>query len=292
MRVGLVTCPELPELDPDDRGLADSLRRRGVEVVPAVWSDRSVRWSGLDVAVVRSTWDYHRHHAEFLAWVDRAGAVVRLLNAPETLRWNSDKRYLRDLAARGIAIPPTVWGSEIGSVTETLRERGWRRAVLKPAVSASAERTFLLRAEEADRNEATLRTLRSAGEVLLQPYLPAVEAPGERSLVFLGGAYSHAVLRAAKLSPQAAVRDGEPTTPRPEELALARRAVASVDPPPLYARVDVVNDLDGRPCVAELELIEPLLYLATAPGAADRLAEALLRRAGEPISAAGSAGRG
>ena len=46
----------------------------------------------------------------------------------EAVRWNTHKRYLRDLARRGVATPPTVWldaGTEV-DVAATLSERGWR----------------------------------------------------------------------------------------------------------------------------------------------------------------------
>ena len=45
---------------------------------------------------------------------------------------------------------------------------------------------------------------------------------------------------------------------------------------PLYARVDIAADEEGRPVLMELEAIEPNLYLGTAPGAAERFARAVL----------------
>ena len=47
---------------------------------------------------------------EFLAWVDGlAAAGVPVVNAPAHLRWNLDKRYLRDLEAAGVPTVPTSW---------------------------------------------------------------------------------------------------------------------------------------------------------------------------------------
>jgi hypothetical protein len=45
--------------------------------------------------------------------------------------------------------------------------------------------------------------------------------------------------------------------------------------PLAYARVDLVDDADGRPVVIELELTEPQLYLPWGDGATDRLAGAV-----------------
>ncbi len=47
----------------------------------------------------------------------------------------------------------------------------------------------------------------------------------------------------------------------------------------LYARVDLARDDDGRPCLMELELVEPTLFFTVAPGAAERMADALEARA-------------
>ena len=54
-----------------------------------------------------------------------------------------------------------------------------------------------------------------------------------------------------------------------------------------YARVDLVRAADDSPCVLELELTEPSLFFAQAPGSADRFVAALARRLGAPISRRG-----
>ncbi len=55
-----------------------------------------------DLVILRATWDYIDRLDEFLAWTAR---VRNLLNAPEVVAWNTDKRYLADLADAGV---PTV----------------------------------------------------------------------------------------------------------------------------------------------------------------------------------------
>jgi len=49
---------------------------------------------------------------------------------------------------------------------------------------------------------------------------------------------------------------------------VARRAIDVVTSRfgiPLYARVDLVRGDDGKPCVLEVELVEPSLFLPEAP---------------------------
>jgi hypothetical protein len=70
-----------------------------------------------------------------------------------------------------------------------------------------------------------------------------------------------------------------PRVPDPDELLVARRAVAQV---PfgrlLYARVDLIRNAAGQPQVLELELTEPSLYLSYAPGSEQRFVNAALKR--------------
>jgi len=105
-RVALVTCAAMNGLDPDDELTVAPLKERGVQVEAAVWDDPDVDWAAYDLAVVRSTWDYYPRREEFLAWARR---VPRLANPAAVLEWNTDKRYLRGLAAAGVATAPTTW---------------------------------------------------------------------------------------------------------------------------------------------------------------------------------------
>ena len=276
--VGLATWEGLPELSPDDQLLRATLRSDGIPATPVVWSDTAVRWEAFDLVVLRSTWDYYRRMTEFLEWVDTVARRTQLFNPASTVRWNSHKSYLKDLERLGVPIIPTVWGSEVASATDTLRARGWEAGVLKPAVSAAGVGAARITVGDREGNETAFRRLRNEGEVLLQPYLPGVDDPGEHSLVFLDGEYSHAALKAPKLSPGSSLREGVPVVATRKELAVAERALRAVPQPTLYARVDLVTDRAGDPRVMELEVIEPSLFLEAEAAAAGQLARAIERR--------------
>jgi hypothetical protein len=69
-----------------------------------------------------------------------------------------------------------------------------------------------------------------------------------------------------------------PRTPSAEERAVAERTLDAVPAGRgslLYARVDLVPGPDGAPLVLEVELTEPSVFFAHAPGAADRFARAI-----------------
>src|SRR5262249_6276409 len=142
-RIGFVTSAELRDLTPDDRSVVPVLAARGVEVVPVVWTEPLP--GGLDGLVLRSTWDYHLRLADFLGWVASVEAAgLPLWNAPETVRWNVDKKYLLEVEAGGIPVVPTrhaVRGSGV-ALPALLREAGWAEAVVKPSVSGGAFETW------------------------------------------------------------------------------------------------------------------------------------------------------
>src|SRR6266487_3842104 len=98
----LVTCAELPAGDEDGDLMCAALLDAGVDSRWVVWDDTGIDWSH-NLAVVRSTWDYTNDRDAFLAW---ARSVHLLANPAEVIEWNSDKTYLRDLAAAGVPIVP------------------------------------------------------------------------------------------------------------------------------------------------------------------------------------------
>jgi hypothetical protein len=279
--IALVTCVELPEPDRDMAPLEAAVRAAGLSCAVAAWDDPAVDWSQFRLVLLRATWNYPLKRAEFLDWAARVEAVARLWNPLALVRWNSHKRYLLDLEARGIPIAPTVLVPRGSGLTlgEILDARDWDEVVIKPAVSAGSFRTVRTSRTQLRQGEAHLRDLVSERDVLVQQYLPAVEGHGERALVWIDGALTHAVRKSPRFE-----GDREQVSPiamsiAPSEAALAERVLACVDMPMLYGRVDVAPGPDGRPVVMELELVEPSLFFPQSPAALDRMVRALLREA-------------
>jgi hypothetical protein len=282
MRVGLVTYRGAPALTDDDRLVAAELERRGVRAEPVVWDDTAVAWSGFDRLVLRSCWDYHLRLAEFLVWVEaREAERTPLWNPPGVVRWNAHKSYLRQLEQAGVPVLPTAWlpgGTDV-DLSRLLAERAWTDAVVKPAVSASAYGTWRTSASRAREDQGRLDELLGRGDALVQPFAPEVAEPGEWSLVFFAGGYSHAVLKtpaAGDFRVQSELGGRQQALePAAALVSQARAVLDRVDGPWLYARVDGVAR-DGVLVLLELEMIEPHLFLAEHPLAPAGLAQAIL----------------
>jgi glutathione synthase/RimK-type ligase-like ATP-grasp enzyme len=227
--------------------------------------------------VLRSTWNYFAHHQPFLAWAERCAALTPLWNPPPVIRWNSHKGYLRALEAAGLPVVPTRLYPR--GATASLEEAAGDRArvVIKPAVSAGSFCTIRVGRDEFSRGQAFLEAALVERDMLVQPYFPSVEAHGERSLIWIDGAFTHEIRKAARFTGDQERISAAAELGRPE-LAVAEQVLAAAPGPLLYARVDLARDEAGKPHLMELELIEPSLFFAAHPPAADRLAAALAAR--------------
>jgi len=284
--LALATCAEYPGLSPDDRLLLPALERLGAAPAPVRWDDPARRWGGFDAVVVRSCWDYHHRLPDFLRWLDRLEREgARVLNPLPTLRWNVTKSYLRELAAAGVSVTPTVW-VPVGSTAtlgQVADEIGAEAVVVKPNVSATAFETWRFDRARATDAEAQFARLVRERDLMVQPFLPAIETDGELSLVFLGGVFSHAVRKRPRPGDFRVQEEhggtAEAAAASADLVRQAARALAVAPGDPLYARVDGLAT-DGTLIVTELELVEPMLYFGWDAGAADRMAAALMRRVG------------
>ena len=244
-----------------------------------------MNWGSYDLVLVRSTWDYAPRREAFIDW---ASSLPRVANPADVLAWNTDKRYLDELAAAGI---PTVSTRFCGPDDE-LELPAFAQYVIKPTVSAgSADTARWRRGIDDEAALAHLGALRDAGRTaMLQPYLDAVDNAGESALIYLGGVFSHSarkgpILRAGTPPTPMAVGNHDerseitPRTATHAELAVAERVLDAVPGGRerlTYARVDLLAGEDGAPVLLELELAEPALFLSVDPSAVDRLASAVV----------------
>jgi hypothetical protein len=283
-RLALATSVDYPAVQADDRHLVDVLATLGVQSSVCVWNDPAVDWAAFDAVLIRTIWDYFRHYPDFLRWLDTLDTLrVPTLNASALLRWNSDKRYLLELAQHGVAIIPTQL-ARAGHLHEVLSTMPAQHVVVKPAISGGAWHTLRGIVGTMEFAQA-LAQLPPEADYLVQPFMPEVARDGEWSLLYFGGTFSHAVLKRPAAGDYRV--QGEhggsvgPATPTPAMLEDADRTLAAVarlgHGDHLYVRVDGVVSA-GQLLVMELEMIEPFLVLGAQPEAAARLAQLITER--------------
>jgi glutathione synthase/RimK-type ligase-like ATP-grasp enzyme len=290
-RVALVTCRAARGLDEDLPPLLEAFTAAGAEARIAEWDDPQVQWAAFDATLLRSAWDYAERRTEFLGWAERTAAVSALFNPLPVVRWNSDKHYLRELAQAPLPVVPTSYVAAAADaprvLAEFLAQHPAAELVVKPAIGAGARGARRHERTATEETLAHIRQLLGTGRaVMLQPYLEDIDARGETALMFVDGRFSHSIRKGALLPRGAQATAGlfapEDIAARgadAAELAVAERILAWL---PfgrlLYARVDLVRDGEGQPLLLELEITEPSMYFAYAPGSAQRFAAATLAR--------------
>ncbi len=279
--------------DEDQRPLLEACRRAGIEAHVLAWDDTSVSWSRFGAVLLRSPWDYTERLLEFLTWCERTARTTTLLNPLPVIRWNTDKRYLADLADAGVPVIPCTFiapdTEPMEALPKFLAQHAAEEFVVKPVVGAGARDVQrYTRSQEFAAGNHLARLLDEYRHVLLQPYLPQVDTVGETALVYFDGQFSHAIRKAALLKPGEVVdkapfanghisaREASAAQRKVAEQALAATArLFKLDRPLPYARIDLIPGPDGAPRLLELELTEPSLFLHHAPEAANRFASVL-----------------
>lgn len=244
---------------------AAALTAAGLIVEQRVWTDPG-DLSGYDLVLPLFAWGYQRDVAGWYALLDRLEeAGLPMANPVPVLRWNSDKAYLGELGAKGVAVVPTVEVDALddASLTEAMSELMTDEVVIKPAISGGADGTHRIVPGAPIPADAMGRRR------LVQPLMPGILTEGEYSLFFFAGKFSHAIVKRPasgdfRVQEQFGGREAACEASNDAQ-ALAAQALAAAPAPPVYARVDMVGDALGTLHIMELELIEPSLFLHHAP---------------------------
>jgi len=226
--------------------------RRFVEPVPL---------EDMDLIWVYQMEGFYSDRTRFLQMVDIfEDACALVINDPRTIRHNLGKTYLWELQRRGVRVIPTY------RVDETIVRRigSGEPCVLKPVFGERGNGVILARTPaDLDRNGCDW-----GHQFIAQDYMPSVRN-GEKSLVFLGHRYHHAVIKRpcpgdpdefrCNESRGGTVAVYEPTA---SELAYAEkvlRVYASLGCPVHFSRVDFI-DSDKGPVLMEAELLNPAAF--------------------------------
>ncbi|MEU1006900.1 hypothetical protein [Streptomyces sp. NPDC005890] len=293
--LALVTDGASLPIDYDMPPLLAACETVGIDVEVCSWEDETVDWSRFDAVVFRSPWTWAERLPEFLACCERIASVTELVTPMPLVRWALDKRYLVDIAERGVPVIPTTLvapgADPLSAVRNFLAERPEAgEFVVKPTDGCySKDVQRYARALEAEASRHVARLLAQGSHVIMQPYVESVDRHGETDLTFFDGVYSHAIHKGAMLMPDGTVH--VPTldfrkarVADEDERAVASAALAAavahlgLERPLVCGRVDLVRGADGQPMVLEMELCEPSLNLPFSDDGALRFAQALAER--------------
>lgn len=267
--------------------LKEALLPAGFEVSASPWTDhvRSVDGlRGYDLVLPLLVWGYYSDYEDWCRACDLwAAEGLPVANPPRTLRWNSDKAYLKGLRDAGIPMAETLFVDQVteDDVRKAFDTLETDTLIVKPTISAGAWRTLRLQRGQ-DLSEALEEA--PQGAAMIQAYLPSIETAGETSLLFFGGALSHVVNKQPgaegefRIQIQYGGRYQHLAEPPAGALALAQQVLARFDDDLLYARIDMTRTEGGDWVLMEAELVEPDFYLSSDPEAGARFAAAVRAR--------------
>lgn len=268
----------------EDDILRAALEKRGFRVGRFDWARKDINWSDAKYLLFRTTWDYHNKWKQFLNWLDAVKGQCTFINPIETIKWNFDKRYILELANKGVNIAKTEIfekGSKL-KLSDAFINFGMDELVLKPLISAGGRHTYRINKSSYESLEGIFKKLLEEEAMMLQEFQYDVPVNGEISLMFFGGNYTHSILKQAKKGEfrvqddfGGSVHDHIAST---EEIDFAKNTLSKVDPIPAYARVDIFRDNKQNLALAEIELIEPELWFRNHPDAADVFADYLVKQ--------------
>jgi glutathione synthase/RimK-type ligase-like ATP-grasp enzyme len=282
-RLALITWSGLPHGAESERLMLPHLAAANVQTEIVDWRSTDCDFSKFDLIVLRSCWDYHLRPLEFIDWLHRAAQATPVLNAVDTVLWNHNKFYLREVEALGIEIAPTIFVTHAGDLGAELKTiQNWEKIVVKPAISASAHNTSLMDGAAFSAEHVFIRRM-NGQPFLVQQFIPEIQEQGEISFVYIDGRFSHAALKKPAVGDFRVQQEhggsSELFHPDPNLLAQANQIAAAVPQvrESLYCRIDAVAR-DGKLVLMELELIEPELCLGLAERTAERFVEAIVGR--------------
>ena len=277
--LAIVTCESLGDYndnaESEDLILSQLLESHKIAFDFEIWSDPSVEWHKYTHVLIKSPWDYFDRYTEFQQWCSTMKSTgIPIFNDIDVILWNSDKKYLQDIQAKGHKVIPTQFLPKTKHVqlAHAFDSFGTDYLIFKPSVSGGAKNTIKIRRGETEQYDQRVNELLQKEDFLLQPFIQEIVEEGEYSFVFFGGRFSHAVLKKAK-SGDFRVQHFfggkiEAISPQAKVLSVAQAIVDDFASDCLYARVDGVM-VEGDFYLMELELIEPYLFLFTSPVAKD-----------------------
>lgn len=281
IKIALLTCEKLPELQPSDQLLIPSLAKHNIKATAEIWDNKSVDWTKYNYLIFRNTWDYFEKEKEFNLWLTKIEKLgIKTLNSLKIIQENKHKFYLKTLEEKEVKIIPTIFQEKTNALDLKISiPQQWEKIVIKPAFSAGSYLTEVFTVSEIDNINIKYSPIAIEKELLIQEFKPEITSLGETSFIFFNKKFSHCVnKKPAENDFRIQVQFGGKyvlVQPSKEIIEQAQEIVNLFPDNLLYARVDGII-IDNQIHLMEVECIEPDLYFALAPKSMERFVTSIL----------------
>lgn len=258
----------MPKMMPYDQEVIGLLAKKKITVTTLIWEEVAKNHHSLepyDLVLVRTIWNYYKNIPLFYQLLKvLENSTVPVFNPTDILRWNMDKRYLLDLQKEGFDIIPSLFvydGDE--NVLENAVEKGWKKIVLKPMISAGSYHTFVIDTSNKQGFSDLLKRYYQNRPFILQEFLPEIEQ-GEISTLRFRNGYTYSITKVPKAGDYRVQFDYGGKYHLQEVNStiqmVANRISKRLNNKAFYQRIDGLWH-KGKFLIMEVELIEPDLYL-------------------------------
>ncbi len=273
--VGLLTSKALPELISDEKHLVNAFASLNIPCAPVVWNDEN-NWQKYSAIIIRNPWDYFEHQKDFFNTLEKINQQTKLFNSYSLVKWNLDKNYLFDLQDRGAKLAPTKKITNKQELEKAIHDSLFSDMVIKPLISAGAYLTYRFNKNAIPEEVKNLPV--NDYEFMLQPFIPAIQTEGEYSFIYLGGKFSHALIKKPKSGDFRVQSEFggsvDAYSPTEKELTLTNFIHTLLPENPFYARIDLAR-YENELVIMEVELLEPELFFRIRPESAMQLAQSV-----------------
>ena len=197
-KIAFITYDKIPHLLVSEQSFSKFAEQFDIHIEPVIWSTET-DLNEYDMIIIRTPWDYFLRYKEFSDWLESLTKInVPIWNSLKVISENIHKFYLKDIENNGIPIIPTEFipKSSLISIHDILDKRNWDKAVIKPAISGGAYKTFVISKNEPCIQEK-LDDLLKENDIMIQKFSDEIQT-GEWSLLFFNKKYSHSVLKVPK----------------------------------------------------------------------------------------------
>ncbi|TDE07686.1 ATP-grasp domain-containing protein [Flavobacterium sandaracinum] len=281
MKIALLTCEKLPDLNPEDQKIIPALAKHNIESTAVIWNDKNINWTDYDYLIFRNTWDYFEKETEFKLWLDHIEKLgIKTLNPIKVIKQNIHKFYLCEMEQQGITILPTVFIDKTEHLDlGELIPAHWKKAVIKPAFSAGSYLTEVFDVSNSTEIDQQYAAIAVEKELLVQEFMPQIQTLGETSFIFFNKKFSHAVNK-KPVDGDFRVQSlfgGIYTLVHPSQdlIQKAQKIVDTFKEDLLYARVDGIL-IDQELYLMEVECIEPDLYFNLSENSLERFVNSIV----------------
>ncbi len=288
--LAILTCGEMPQMLPYDLDIIKLLNARGVKTDILIWdkltNDDISLLIKYDLVLIRTIWDYYKKVDEFIRFLNRLESTgVNILNPLDIVKWNMDKKYLLQLQNEGFDIIPTLFAFNNEDIFDKAVEKGWKKMILKPMISAGSYHTIVVSANEREKFVEYRNSLFEDRPYMLQKFMDEI-ADGEISTLTLmnpsskkNNGYSYSVTKVPKPGDyRVQFNYGgiyHLSEPDPRILDISNQITSRFGNQLLYKRLDGLW-VNNRFMIMEIELIEPDLYLNLSSEALDTFVNSIV----------------